>query len=622
VFKNLPTGIKLILLCSTFLVALIVATYGLIAEKRIAIEFARKELVGTQYLDTVRSVYAAILEESPAGHGNWSPEPTLKALNAAETAAAGRLKSAELQQSLVATLRELWPANSDDGQYGLIVLEALTKTRRLAQRIGDESNLTLDPDLDSYYLQNLVIEKLPLHLGHLGEMQSLLRQALASGSSLSGHRVRLRVLEGLIRSNLDLVEANLSAAARADSRRGASQRLDAAISAMVSGTNSYLGANGSFGEGGPLLIAASASGKEYAGAVHSTLAAWEAIRGELDRLLNRRIDGLLDRLYRSLLVIGALACLSIALAMMTHRHIVQPLARLEDVARTVRQTRNYSLRSEHASRDEIGSLAAAFNDMMSELGAARDRETADQARSAAMHSELARVARLTTLGEMAASIAHEINQPLAAIVANGNAGLRWLSNAAPDVGETQAALKRVVSDGHRASRVIRSIRAIFRDAGHEKAPVAINPVIEEVLALLSGQLHSRDIQVHSELEAELPQVAADSVQLQQVLLNLITNAVEAMSAVTDRPRVLDISSSIHDHESVLITISDSGTGIDPEHVGRIFEAFFTTKSSGTGLGLSICRSIVDAHGGRLWASAGAPHGSVFSILLPSSASRQ
>jgi hypothetical protein len=150
VFKNLPTGTKLILLCSTFLVALIVATYGLIAEKRIAIEFARKELVGTQYLDTVRSVYAAVLEESPAGHGNWSPEPTLKALDAAETAAAGRLKSAELQQSLVAKLRELWSANSDDGQYGLIVLDALTKTRRLVQRIGDDSNLTLDPDLDSY----------------------------------------------------------------------------------------------------------------------------------------------------------------------------------------------------------------------------------------------------------------------------------------------------------------------------------------------------------------------------------------------------------------------------------------------------------------------------------------
>jgi PAS domain S-box-containing protein len=231
-------------------------------------------------------------------------------------------------------------------------------------------------------------------------------------------------------------------------------------------------------------------------------------------------------------------------------------------------------------------------------------------------SELARIARQTTMGEMTASIAHDIKQPLAAIVTNGNAVLRWLASATPDLDEVRAALKRIINDGHRASQVIASIRAMFGKGAQERARVDVNDVVNEVLALMQAELHGQHVSVQSELLDELPQVLAHRVQLQQVILNLITNAAEAMHAITDRARMLRVTSQKQDDGSVLVAVADSGTGIDPDDMDRIFDAFFTTKDNGMGMGLSICRSIVKAHGGRLWASAGVPHGSIFHVVLP------
>jgi C4-dicarboxylate-specific signal transduction histidine kinase len=232
-----------------------------------------------------------------------------------------------------------------------------------------------------------------------------------------------------------------------------------------------------------------------------------------------------------------------------------------------------------------------------------------------MQAELGRVARLTTMGRMAASIAHEINQPLAAIVAGGNASLRWLAHAPPNLDEAQAALHRIVKDGRRASDIIGSIRAIFRKGDERRVPLDVNELVREVLRLTQGELQNGRVSVQTELASELPSVLGNRVQLQLMFRNLIMNAVDAMSSVTDRGRVLHIKSEIKP-SGVRIAVADSGTGIEPESMDRIFDTFFTTKSHGMGMGLSICRSIVQAHGGQLSASPSHPHGSIFEIVLP------
>ena len=239
--------------------------------------------------------------------------------------------------------------------------------------------------------------------------------------------------------------------------------------------------------------------------------------------------------------------------------------------------------------------------------------------NAAMHeaqAELARVARLTTLGELIASIAHEINQPLAAIVVNGNAGLRWLERATPDVDEARAAFTRIVYDGRRAGEVIESIRAMFKNVDQEKTPVDINKLVRDMLGLMLGELRSNQVSVETRLDDNLPDVRGNQVQLQQVILNLIRNAIEAMNSVTDRARVLRIGTEIHVPDGVLVSVEDSGTGLSPKDIERIFDSFFTTKPQGTGMGLSICRSIIEGHQGRLWASSGIDHGAIFNVLLP------
>jgi PAS domain S-box-containing protein len=243
-----------------------------------------------------------------------------------------------------------------------------------------------------------------------------------------------------------------------------------------------------------------------------------------------------------------------------------------------------------------------------------DHKAAEEAARTAQ-SELAQVARLTAMGEMSASIAHEINQPLAAIVANGNAGLRWLANAAPDLDEVRATLKRIVSDGHRAGKVIAGVRTLFKKNVQTRVPNDVNDLVREVLSLVRGELESGRVAVESEF-GQLPPVTADRAQLQQVILNLITNALDAMGTISDRPRVLRLRSERCEPGKIMLTVHDSGPGIEKKNVHRIFEPFFTTKTNGTGMGLSICRSVVESHGGQLMASHGHPYGAVFQIVLP------
>ncbi len=228
----------------------------------------------------------------------------------------------------------------------------------------------------------------------------------------------------------------------------------------------------------------------------------------------------------------------------------------------------------------------------------------------------AREDRLTAMEALSASIAHEVNQPLASMVTNADAGLRWLGRERPDLEETRAAFKRIVSDGHRAGEVIEGIRTMFKKSAQERVPLNLNQLVGDVLRRSQAEAQLGRVSVKVELDEQLPLTTGNPIQLQQVLSNLVANAIDAMSSVTDRPRVLRVKSERHASGSVLVSVGDSGTGLDPENKGRIFEPFFTTKSDGMGMGLMFCRSIVEAHGGQLWATDNVPQGAIFQFTLP------
>jgi signal transduction histidine kinase len=265
-----------------------------------------------------------------------------------------------------------------------------------------------------------------------------------------------------------------------------------------------------------------------------------------------------------------------------------------------------------ALRDDLaGDLA---NDVTAMRAAEERKRAEDTLRKARI--ELERVMQMTAMGEMAASIAHEVNQPLGAIVSNGNAGLRWLASGTPDVEEARAALKRIVADGHRASEVIAGIRSMFKKGGQLTGPQDMNELVREVLTLVRAEVTGQGISVRTELANELPQIPVNRVQLQQVVANLVMNAVDAMSPVVNRARVLRVKTAVSESNALVISVEDTGIGIDPAALDRIFDPFYTTKSHGMGMGLSICRSIIEMHGGRLTVARGEPDGAVFQVMLP------
>ena len=470
------------------------------------------------------------------------------------------------------------------------------------------SNLTLDPDLDSYYIQNIAVKRVPALLSQMGELQSLLID-----SSSGDDQVHPLLLDGMIRSSVEEIERDAAAAHRRDPHGQLRAAIAPAVGTMVADVNAYLESANTVVRGqdnpGSLLPA-------FATATRSVDSAWSVSKSELNGLLNQRLSNLLGKLYGSLLLNGLVAGLSLLFAVMAYRQIVGPLRELEELAGKVRETKDYGLRTNLDRRDEIGQLATAFNAMLAELAAAREREIADQARNAATQAELARVARLTTMGEMAASIAHEINQPLAAVVNNANAGLRWLSNRPPNTEEVRAALTRIASDGERGGSIIESIRAMLKKGVRERSKINLNELIRDVTRLTQGQFQRHGVSIRSDLADDLPSVLADPIQLQQVILNLFMNAAEAMVSISDRERLVCVRSEKHDGGGALITVEDSGPGVEPEDAKRIFEAFFTTKAEGMGMGLSICRSIVESHGGRITVAKAVPQGTVFQVTLP------
>ena len=260
----------------------------------------------------------------------------------------------------------------------------------------------------------------------------------------------------------------------------------------------------------------------------------------------------------------------------------------------------------------------AAGDLVEFVGTSIDvtqRRWAEEARLDAQN-QLAHVHRVTAMGQLAASIAHEVNQPIAATVTNAQAALRWLDRRPADLEEVRQALARIAKDGHRAAEVIDEIRALIKKAPPRKDRLEINGAIHEVIALTRGEAVKNGVSVQTELIDGLPLIEGDRVQLQQVILNLIINAFEAMSGISEGVRELLISTRKAEPDGVLVAVRDSGPGLAPATLERLFESFYTTKPGGLGLGLSICRSIIEAHGGRLWACANVPCGAIFQFAVP------
>jgi len=244
-----------------------------------------------------------------------------------------------------------------------------------------------------------------------------------------------------------------------------------------------------------------------------------------------------------------------------------------------------------------------------------ERSQAQEALQVAQ-AELAHVSRLTTLGELMASIAHEVNQPLAGIVTNGEACLRWLNFDPPELGEVRSGLESIISDGVRASEVIWGLRALTKKTQSQRTRLDINELVEEVTKLVQRELLNNRVSLQLDLSQGLPNIMGDRVQLQQVVLNLIINGIQAMSSTDDRPRNMLVQSRLNEAGEVVVAVIDNGTGIDPAIADQLFGAFFTTKTSGLGMGLSICRSIIEAHGGKVIARNNQGPGATFQFTLP------
>lgn len=253
------------------------------------------------------------------------------------------------------------------------------------------------------------------------------------------------------------------------------------------------------------------------------------------------------------------------------------------------------------------------------VGALMDITAAKQAETQRhqAQAQMAHVARVTSLGALSASIAHEVNQPLAAIVSHGEASLRWLNRDTPRLDEVESSIKYVIANGKRASEVVQRVRALTSKSERQISLLKLNDLVEEVLPLVRNEVVRQRATLRLDLSADKSAIPGDPIRLQQVIINLVVNAVPAMATVEDRPRTVVVNSRMDDADHVLLDVQDAGPGIEPDHVAQIFEPFFTTKPGGMGMGLSICRSIIEAHGGQITVLSRAPEpGAIFRCILP------
>jgi two-component system, sensor histidine kinase and response regulator len=378
--RDISTRRKLFLLCAAFVVAIAVAIYISIAEKQIAIDFANKELGGVGHIQQFHEVYSALLPD-PRNHS----APT-KFLDAAANARADPkasqdlLRTAALEESLARMLQRLSSGKVEGEAERRLVAETLRKTQELIARIGDDSNLALDPELDSYYLQDILVRQMPKLFSQLGEVWSL--ASTSAPVAAPEEKARLLTRAAIARSTAEELARSLTSAYRGNASGSLRQRTEGTMAVMLSSVTAYLGAvDESLTQ--PDTFDRASLEPLWKSAADDALTAWAGGLPDLGGLLTQRIDDLMRRLYWSLLIMGSLAAFSLVLAVITHRQIVHPLARLEDVANRVRQTKDYRHRVDYEGKDEIGHLSAAFNEMLGELDQARSRELADRAEQAA-----------------------------------------------------------------------------------------------------------------------------------------------------------------------------------------------------------------------------------------------
>jgi signal transduction histidine kinase len=281
-------------------------------------------------------------------------------------------------------------------------------------------------------------------------------------------------------------------------------------------------------------------------------------------------------------------------------------------------TRKSDVRHLHVRAHRAIAAAAGYELVGAVMDVSETRQTQEALQ--ATQAALAHAARVASLGEMSASIAHEVNQPLAGIITNGEAGLRWLSRKEPQPEEVRDALERMIRDAKRASEVVRHLRALARKEPAEREPLDLKDVIGECVRLLQGEIQRRRVVIKTDLAPNLPKVIANRIELQQVIINLMVNGMQAMDLVSERPRHLTVDSTI-ESDMAVVAVADSGSGLDSGIESRLFSPFFTTRAGGMGMGLSICRTIVESHGGRIWASSNQGPGATFRFSLPFEAAK-
>ncbi|MET0443458.1 MAG: ATP-binding protein [Pseudorhodoplanes sp.] len=362
---------------------------------------------------------------------------------------------------------------------------------------------------------------------------------------------------------------------------------------------------------------------------------------EDDRIVARDISEQLGRIGHSVIGVTARGEAAVELAISNRPDLVLMDIRLEgdidgiDAARQIRAACQIPVVFLTAYADDetvrrasqaepFGYLLKPFEDLqlrtVIEMALYKDRADRKLRESAVAlqvaQAELARMSRVTTMGQLTASIAHEVNQPLMAVVMNAEACMQWLKDGNINVGEARAAAERAIAEGHRAGAIIQRVRAIARNAPVVFEPLDVNEMIESVLLIVQPELSRQGIALDVYLQPDQPSITGDRVQLQQVLLNLVSNAADAINTSETRQRRVTVVSAMDTSGEVCVTVEDAGAGIAPEHRDLIFNPFFTTKQDGIGMGLAICRSIIDAHGGRLWPEPRMPMGTQFRFTLP------
>lgn len=492
--------------------------------------------------------------------------------------------------------------------------ERIAAGRDLLSMVSDRSNLTLDPDLDSFYMIVAVAFRLPPML----QATSELRGAVALPQSDPARAVRIAESLQTLR--------NSAAAANEDLRTGMSLHAPgpsrnailahaAALKRLADRVSTHRDA---LMAGAPI---ASVEGDLSALAAEDDHS-WRAANTELQNLLADRIARLggllLVNLAMVALSLGLAAALAAAIAGgIAHRTraLVSTMDRLiaGDLGAPVPYLED---RNEEA---RIAQTIQAFKE--SQIEARRLRQEAAQQAEAAEHAkaaaeaERARVVRFLSVGELASTISHEINQPIAAIVAGAAAAARWLGQAPPNVERAQLTIARIAADGERTGAVIQRIRRMFSQGAPVLVEVDINDVAQEALACVERERTVADAVVRASLAPNLPTVRGDRIQLQQVIINLALNGVDAMKTVTDRPRALTLTTGVDGEGQVMVSVEDRGEGFGPDGAARLFDPFYTTKQHGMGLGLSISRSIIEHHGGRIWAESAPSGGAILRFTL-------